>query len=172
MKPSHLAFAAAILMLAGFSGRALWQTANPPDPASAYAMLFETHCLSRLARVQSSGADPHLDLPEKAQRITRLDAAGLQAIQTRHRCEVKDATRLMTGAQRDTAVALIVSLIKEKLPELADNGDPLPWDLFRAFTSAAPAGSDAKWGVILIRNKPDSGDALQMTVTQLALPRS
>ena len=96
MKPSHLAFAAAILMLAGFSGRALWQTANPPDPASAYAMLFETHCLSRLARVQSSGADPHLDLPEKAQRITRLDAAGLQAIQTRHRCEVKDATRLMT----------------------------------------------------------------------------
>jgi len=26
--------------------------------------------------------------------------------------------------------------------------------------------------VILIRNKPDSGDALQMTVTQLALPRS
>ena len=78
----------------------------------------------------------------------------------------------MTEAQRDTAVALIVSLIKENLPELADNGDPLPWDLFRAFTSAAPAGSDAKWGVILIRNKPDSGDALQMTVTQLALPRS
>ena len=104
--------------------------------------------------------------------FARLDAAGLQAIQTRHRCEVKDATRLMTEAQRDAAVALIVSLIKEKLPELADNGDPLPWDLFRAFTSAAPAGSDAKWGVILIRNKPDSGDALQMTVTQLALPRS
>ena len=78
----------------------------------------------------------------------------------------------MTEAQRDTAVALIVRSSEDKLPELAEQRDPLPWDLFRAFTSAAPAGSDAKWGVILIRNKPDSGDALQMTVTQLALPRS
>ena len=171
MKPSRIAFAAALVLGLGLSGRALWQTAHPPDAASAYLALFENHCLSRLAKAQS-GSDPFATLVKNEKRITRLDAAGLQAIQTRHRCEVKDATRLMTEAQRDTAVALIVSLIKENLPELADNGDPLPWDLFRAFTSTAPAGSDAKWGVILIRNKPDSGDALQMTVTQLALPRS
>ena len=168
MKPSHLAFAAAILMLAGLSGRALWQTANPPDPASAYAMLFETHCLSRLARVQSSGADPHLDLPEKAQRITRLDAAGLQAIQTRHRCEVKDATRLMTEAQRDTAVASIVAFIAAKLPELSEHTDPLDWDLHRAFTAQTETNN---WGIILMRIKPDSADALQSTTTTLALPR-
>lgn len=171
MKPTHLALAAALTMGVAFTGRALWQTAHPPAPAAAYAALFEAHCLSRLATVQSGGADPHADLPKNAQHITRLDAAGLQAIQKRDSCQVKDATRLMTKAQRDAAVANILALLTAKLPELSETDDPLPWDLHRSFTHKPTTEQPQKWGVILTRNKPDSGDALQMTVTQLALPR-
>jgi hypothetical protein len=167
MKPSHIAFAAALVLALGLSGRALWQTAHPPDPASAYLALFENHCVSRLAKAQS-GSDPFATLVKNEKRITRLDSAGLQAIQSRDTCEVKDATRLMTEAQRDTAVDSIVAFIAAKLPELSEQTDPLDWDLHRAFTAQTETNN---WGIILMRIEPDSADALQSTTTTLALPR-
>ncbi|MCO4776121.1 MULTISPECIES: hypothetical protein [Lentibacter] len=167
MKPSRIAFAAALVLGLGLSGRALWQTAHPPDPASAYLALFENHCVSRLAKAQS-GSDPFATLVKNEKRITRLDSAGLQAIQSRDICEVKDATRLMTEAQRDTAVASIVAFIAAKLPELSEHTDPLDWDLHRAFTAQTETNN---WGIILMRIEPDSADALQSTTTTLALPR-
>ena len=168
MKPSHIAFAAALVLGLGLSGRALWQTAHPPDPAEAYLALFETHCMSRLAKVQSGSEDPFANLAKNEKRITRLDSAGLQAIQSRDTCEVKDATRLMTEAQRDTAVASIVAFIAARLPELSEHTDTLDWDLHRAFTAQTQTNN---WGIILMRIKPDSADALQSTTTTLALPR-
>ena len=171
MKPTQLAFVAALVMGAAFSGRALWQTAHPPAPAAAYAALFETHCLSRLATVQSGGADPHADLPKNAQRITRLDAAGLQAIQKRTSCAVKDATRLMTEAQRNAVAQAITALIAQKLPALSEATAPYPADLARIFTTDAPEDSPNHWGITLTRSQPASGDTKQMTVTQLTLPR-
>jgi hypothetical protein len=167
MKPSRIAFAAALVLALGLSGRALWQTAHPPDPASAYLALFENHCVSRLAKAQS-GSDPFATLVKNEKRITRLDSAGLQAIQSRDTCEVKDATRLMTEAQRDTAVDSIVAFIAAKLPELSEQTDPLDWDLHRAFTAQTETNN---WGIILMRIEPDSADALQSTTTTLALPR-
>lgn len=171
MKPTRLALIAALVMGAAFSGRALWQTAHPPEPAAAYAALFETHCLSRLAQVQA-GSDSHADLPENAGRITRLDAAGLQAIQKRHSCEVKDATRLMTQAQRDAARENILALITEKLPELTKDTDTRSFDLFLGFMTDAPAGDPHRWGIDISRREAMSGDTRQMTTTRLYLPRN
>ncbi|WP_298803666.1 hypothetical protein [uncultured Lentibacter sp.] len=171
MKPTYLALAAALLLGAAFTGRALWQTAHPPAPAAAYVALFETHCLTRLTARQSGGADPYADLPENAQRITRLDAAGLQAIQRRHSCTVKDATRLMTETQRDAAVANILELLTTKLPDLRETPDPRPWDLHRSFIGAPAPQKPQDWGVTLSRQKPASGDSKQMTLTRLTLPR-
>lgn len=167
MKPSRIAFAAALVLGIGLSGRALWQTANPPAPAEAYRALFEDHCLTRLAKVQG-GSDPFSGLVNNEKRITRLDSAGLQAVQTRQTCEVKDATRLMTVAQRDAVEASIVTLIKAQLSDLKEESTPQEGSLHRAFTTGS---QDRKWGVTLLRQKPDSNDVMQMTITQLAVPR-
>ena len=171
MTPSRIAFAAALVLGLGLSGRALWQTAHPPDPASAYRALFESHCLSRLAKVQSGSEDPFANLAKNEKKITRLDSAGLHAIQSRDTCEVKDATRLMTEAQRDDAVDRITALIAEKLPELREDAALLPSDLLLGFMNDAPAADPQRWGIILQRFEAQSGDTQQMTSTRLVFPR-
>ena len=171
MTPSRIAFAAALVLGLGLSGRALWQTAHPPDPASAYRALFESHCLSRLAKVQSGSEDPFANLAKNEKQITRLDSAGLHAIQSRDTCEVKDASRLMTPDQRSAAVETLTALIANQLPELRKDTPPHTYDLLLAFRTAAPEADPKRWSIDIQRFEAQSGDTQQMTSTRLVFPR-
>lgn len=170
MKPFKLALILVAGTAFGLAGRALWQAANPPSPSAQYLALFEQHCMGRLTAFRR-GEDPFASLAKGEKVSVAPETVAFSVTQSRHRCDVKDQPILMSELERDKAASAIAELVASKLPDLSENGDALNWNLFRAFTSEAPAGSDAKWGVMLLRIEADSQNALQATTATLALPR-
>ncbi len=170
MKPFKLALILVAGTAFGLAGRALWQAAYPPNPSQAFLALFEQHCMGRLNAARR-GEDPFAGLAKGVKESVAPETVAMSVTQMHDRCEVKDLPDLMSEDERDKAEAAIAELVARTLPELRENEGNLNWNLFRAFTSEAAAGSNTKWGVMLLRVEDDSNNALQATTATLALPR-